>query len=192
MKYIIKENQYKRIQNKILQSIDENGFIQTVNSFKLTYDGFNKIFPNFDLSVFSCNELGKIVKFFYKKKWVKDKYEVKKNDVIFIEIDNFIGTVYFEREFDDESAISGYATPFYEGDCILPIDSDTYFLKKDNGFDENALDVIGKYGEQVDLSKKFKTLADLKNWLEFDYINELIKFTDFIKEDIENNNNNYY
>lgn len=189
MKYILKENQYKRIQNKILQSVEENGFVKTINTFNLSYEGFNKIFPNFDLSIFTCRELGRIVQFFYKKNWVRDKYDidVKKNDIIFIDLDSFMGTVYFEREFDDGSAISGYATPFYEGDCMLPIDSDTYFLKKDNMSDENTLDIIGKYGEQVDLSKKFKTLADLKNWLEFDYINELIKFTDFIKEDIENN-----
>ncbi len=177
MKIIIRESQYEKIQNQILNSIKKNGFYKTMNTYKLSVEGLHKIFGEGNLPKFDCRDLYQIFGYFVFKNLVQTKFEIKKNGSMSFYVDNFSGTNFFRRKFKDLTMIDGYATPYFDGNCNLPLDADFYVYNINDDEEPDEVDIVGDYQESVKLPKQWNSFMEIKNWLENDYVKILIDYT---------------
>ena len=71
-----------------------------------------------------------------------------------------------------EYILSGYATPYWDGECILPIDNTNYYDKKtDNDEDDD-------WSTSVRIPKRFYNISELIDWFNDDYfqlLSEILK-----------------
>ena len=177
MRYIITENQYEKIQNQILNSIKKHGFYDAMNAHKLSVEGLHKIFGEGNLPKFDCNDLYQIFGYFVFNNLVQTKFEIKKNGSISFYADSFSGTNFFRRKFKDSTMIDGYATPYFDGNCSLPLDADFYVYNINDDEEPDEIDIVGEYQESVKLPKQWNSFMEMKNWLENDYVKILIDYT---------------
>jgi len=173
----INESQYEKIQNQILNSIKKNGFYKTMNAYKLNIESLHKIFGEGNLPKFDCRDLYQIFSYFVFKNLVQTEFEIKKNGSISFYVDNFSGTNFFRRKFKDSTMIDGYATPYFDGNCNLPLDADYYVYDINDDEEPNEVDIVGNYQEYVKLPKQWNSFMEIKNWLENDYVKILIDYT---------------
>ena len=73
--------------------------------------------------------------------------------------------------------IDGYATPYWDGSCNLPLDADFYVYNTNDDEDPTDVDIMGEYQESVKLPKQWNSFMEMKNWLENDYVKILIDYT---------------
>jgi hypothetical protein len=184
MRYIITENQYEKIQNQILKSIKKNGFYSTMNAYKLNIEGLHKIFGEGNLPKFDCRDLYQIFGYFVFKNLVQTEFEIKKNGSISFYVDNLSGTNFFRRKFKNSIMIDGYATPYWDGSCNLPLDADFYVYNINDDEEPDEVDIVGEYQESVKLPKQWNSFMEIKNWLENDYVKILIDYTNKVYKDM--------
>jgi hypothetical protein len=173
----INESQYEKLQKQILNSIKKNGFYKTMNAYKLSVEGLHKIFGEGNLPKFDCRDLYQIFSYFVFKNLVQTEFKIKKNGSISFYTDSFSGTNFFRRKFKDSTMIDGYATPYFDGDCNLPLDADFYVYNINDDEEPDEVDIVGEYQESVKLPKQWNSFMEMKNWLENDYVKILIDYT---------------
>jgi|LakMenE01Jun11ns_1017448.scaffolds.fasta_scaffold9952724_5 hypothetical protein len=173
----INESQYEKIQNQILNSIKKNGFYETMNAYKLNIKSLHKIFGEGNLPKFDCRDLYQIFSYFVFKNLVQTEFKIKKNESISFYTDSFSGTNFFRRKFKDLTMIDGYATPYFDGNCNLPLDADFYVYNINDDEEPDEVDIVGEYQEYVKLPKQWNSFMEIKNWLENDYVKILIDYT---------------
>jgi hypothetical protein len=167
----------------ILDSFDEIDYIKTIKKFNLTPKALDKIFPQgiSEIGVFGdygkCSIIDDLIKAFFISGFLKGKtlfeYNNKSYEFEFYN-DNHTGSLMVDIiDLDYKDGITVYATPFYEGYCELPIDTDLYL--PEDGSDN--IDISGMYQEINSLDvKQFKTFSDLTNWFNNDYPKIILKF----------------
>ena len=173
----INESQYEKIQNQILNSIKKHGFYDAMNAYKLNVEGLHKIFGEGNLPKFDCRDLYQIFSYFVFKNLVQTEFKIKKNGSISFYTDSFSGTNFFRRKFKDSTMIDGYATPYWDGNCNLPLDADFYVYNINDDEEPDEVDIVGEYQESVKLPKQWNSFMEMKNWLENDYVKILIDYT---------------
>ncbi len=177
----INESSINRTKQMILDSFDEIGYIKTIQKFKLFPGALDKLFPqgisktgNMDDR---CTIFEVLIKAFFSSGYLKGKtffeYNNKSYEFEFYN-DNHTGSLMVDIiDLDYKDGITVYATPFYEGYCELPIDTDLYL--PEDGSDN--IDISGMYQEINSLDvKQFKTFSDLTNWFNNDYPKIILKF----------------
>ena len=83
----------------------------------------------------------------------------------------FSGIIYFTYE-DEEYEISGMATPFWNGDCSIPVDLDRIKTKSTGDY-EDDLGLSGYVLENI--PSRFNSIQELIDFLNNDYPKELVK-----------------
>jgi hypothetical protein len=83
----------------------------------------------------------------------------------------FSGIIYFTYE-DEEYEISGMATPFWNGDCSIPVDLDR-IKNKSTGDYEDDLGLSGYVLENI--PSRFNSIQELIDFLNKDYPLEIIE-----------------
>lgn len=182
MKYLISESQKSKLITFITNSFEKNGFIKTLDIFGITIPVLIGIIGNVKLPKFSCDELYDIISKLIIDNVVITKYITDKYSV-YIEEDEFVGSVYFSiTKKNTESRLYGYATPFWDGRCYLPIDLEYFTWKDDDG---STYDNEIAFNDRFSPPKNFNTLKDIINWMENDYFQILIGFCEPIFEKLE-------
>ena len=83
----------------------------------------------------------------------------------------FSGIIYFTYE-DEDYEISGMATPFWNGDCSIPVDLDRIKTKSTGDY-EDDLGLSGYVLENI--PSRFNSIQELIDFLNKDYPKQLLK-----------------
>jgi len=180
MKYLINENQYGNLKKRLQKSIDDHGLIETLERYKLPLNIFDKIFEG-DYE-YDCDIMNDLTLYFFEKGLLKKEHNFDGMRYVITLDRDFGGVIQFH--FNDrysEVSLIGYATPYFDADCNLPIDYDYYITPQEE------MEVSGTSSHNLKLEPK-KTLSELLRWLNETYPKILLKI--FIK-DLEYFKNNY-
>jgi len=184
MKYIITESQGSRLKNQLTQSFDEIGFVTTINRYKLSIPQLNKIYKNSRLPEFSCDDLNEICSVLIYDGIIKKEYITKKYH-IWLDMDDFVSSVFFQvTDKKTTNSLNGYATPYWDGNCFLPIDIEYYHFTDDDGNLDDE-EVTGDYYERYKLPTEFESFQAIVDWMENDYIKYIIDFCRKTFEELE-------
>jgi hypothetical protein len=184
MKYLITEKQGSRLKKQLSQSFDEIGFVSTINRYKLTIPQLDKIYENSRLPEFSCLDLNEICSVLIYDGDVKKQYKTEEYH-IWLDKDDFLGAVYFKvTDKKTTNSLDGYATPYWDGNCYLPIDIEYYNWTDDNG-DPSDEELTGDYYERYKLPTEFESFQAIVDWMENDYIKYIIDFCERTFKELE-------
>ena len=183
-KKLLSENSFERTKEMISKSVDKVGVYDTIKKFGLTINAANKLIkPDFISSDDDQLSLNKIKSFTPQQcndilsYYIFDKKELTNNykdgDVeINIEIDRQSATwdltIYFGK--NKTEALIGYATMFWDGNNILPVDIDFYR----NDIEEYEEDV--ESNDFMVIDEKFKTIEQLVNFYNTNYFPAIIHY----------------
>ena len=184
MKYLITESQGSRLKKQLTQSFDEIGFAETINRYKLSIPQLDKIYKNSRLPEFSCDDLNEICSVLIydtviRKKFISEKYHIS------LDMDDFLSAVYFKvTDKKTTNSLDGYATPYWDGNCYLPIDIEYYNFTDDDG-DSGDEELTGQYFKEYKLPTEFESFQAIIDWMENDYIKGIIDFCEIVFEELE-------
>ena len=180
-KKLLSENSFERTKEMISKSVDKVGVYDTIKKFGLTINAANKLIkPDFISSDDDQLSLNKIKSFtpqqcndilsyyIFDKKELSKTYEDKDVDVEISQKDviwNF--TVDFKKT---KESMVGYATMFWDGNNILPVDIDFYRNDKEE-YEED----VETYDFMV-IDEKFKTIEQLVNFYNTNYFPAIIHY----------------
>ena len=166
MKYIITENQNSKLKDMIKKSIDTVGVIGTLKRYKLDLNTLSKFYRNED--DLECKDLYKFINtlisnHMLETTFITDKYGLWLD---YYSFDGTVGFTYKDNEFEDE--VGGYATPYWDGECVTPVDITFYNNGVDDFYD------VGEDQFSIPSPKKLKW-EEINDWYEYDYIKNLVK-----------------
>jgi hypothetical protein len=191
MKYIITESNLK---NLLYKSFSEHGFVETMERMRLTLPQILKIYGDHKLPGLSCVDKFEICDSIINSgsesvdwwggsdKVMKLKF--KRGDYIVSIIPNGYGevTYYTVGKISTGDTLEGASTPYWNGECYLPVDIDMY-IKKDL-MNERSIDVY----QIFHLEREFETLNDIIIWLNSEYISNILKVCRPVFEQMEYEN----
>lgn len=169
MKYLITENQLNRINDRI-SSFYRDGksinFISKITGYKKKRI-YSIVIDEPISENIECRDLAEMVRELYNNKLLKTNF-VKDEFILNVSgFDQMSGALSFV--IDDtkhKDFVFGFATPYWDGDCALPIDYGLYAVKKGSKYDE--FDISGELFTSVPLVKP-DTIRDLINWFNHEY-----------------------
>ena len=186
MKYLITESQQSNLSKLIIKSFEKYGFNETIKRFNFTIPIMIEILGDAELPKFSCENLNEICSYLMydgivERKYVIGQYHIK------LDRDNLVGGVYFK--FTDEKekySFDGYATPYWDNSCHLPIEIEYYSEWEDGGREVADIDLTGEgyYNREAKVPLRFEKFQDIINWMENDYIRSIIDFCKKTKKDL--------
>jgi len=162
MKFLINENQYGNLKNRLQKSINDYGLITTIERYKLPFEVFDKILDggnNYD-----CDTMADLVVYFLKMDMVKKRHYINGGRFeinLWRESGSGILAFNFKDNMNDDALI-GYATPYYDSECSLPIDYENFVTEEEEFY------VSGENSSLIKLSPK-KGVSELLNWINNDY-----------------------
>lgn len=172
---ILSENSFERTREMIAKSVDRIGIVDTIKKFGLPLKVASKLIEpgvilpgNHQLSLeriksFSTYQCREILEYYiFSKKELPSSY--KDDEVnIYLSFDSFAGTWNFSIYFDENEneAMTGYATMFWDDNKELPISIDFYR----NELEEYELE--HDFNDFMTIDQKFNTIQQL-----VDYYNE--------------------
>ena len=180
-KKLLSENSFERTKEMISKSVDKVGVYDTIKKFGLTINAANKLIkPDFISSDDDQLSLNKIKSFtpqqcndilsyyIFDKKELSKTYEDKDVDVEIYHNDwIWRFTVDFKKT---KESMVGYATMFWDGNNILPVDVDFYRNDKEE-YEED----VETYDFMV-IDEKFKTIEQLVNFYNTNYFPAIIHY----------------
>ena len=178
--YIITEGQHSKIKQEFLKLFYEIGIYKTLDLFKLSPKGLDIVFKN-DFPSFNCDNLNDIIMFFITKNFIKKKYNLKyKNE-------NYEITSFFENRsyslqqeitnLDYMDGVSIYATPFFEGECWVPLEIVDYYLDEEGSKEYYEVpDTYFNTINDVDVNI-FNSFMDIVIWYEKKYIKYVMEYS---------------
>jgi hypothetical protein len=184
MKYLITEAQTSKFKNQLTQSFNEIGFVATINRYNLSIPQLDIIYKNSRLPEFSCDDLNEICSVLIYDGNVKKEYITKKYHIS-LDMDDFVGSVFFQvTDKKTTNSLNGYATPYWDGNCFLPIEIEYYHFTDDDGNPDDE-ELTGDYYEQYQLPTEFESFQAIVDWVENDYIKYIIDFCEIVFEELE-------
>ena len=180
-KKLLSENSFERTKEMISKSVDKVGVYDTIKKFGLTINAANKLIkPDFISSDDDQLSLNKIKSFtpqqcndilsyyIFDKKELSKTYEDKDVDV---EISHNDGIWRFTVDFKKtKESMVGYATMFWDGNNILPVDIDFYRNDKEE-YEEDV-----ETNDFMVIDEKFKTIEQLVNFYNTNYFPAIIHY----------------
>ena len=180
-KKLLSENSFERTKEMISKSVDKVGVYDTIKKFGLTINAANKLIkPDFISSDDDQLSLNKIKSFtpqqcndilsyyIFDKKELSKTYEDKDVDVEISQNDwIWRFTVDFKKT---KESMVGYATMFWDGNNILPVDIDFYRNDKEE-YEEDV-----ETNDFMVIDEKFKTIEQLVNFYNTNYFPAIIHY----------------
>lgn len=196
MKYLITENQYNSTRKLIRKSINEVGFLSTVNRFKLNLKTLSAIFDGYEMPYIDCEDLFYFTTKIFKNKEAKthfviNNFEIDITPVKASPLSGHYVNLIFVKDLETGYYLEGKSTPFFDGDCILPIDF-YYFnftLKEPKKYldgtvvpagEEINIDISGRYDNRWNIRDKFNSFSEIKDFLENEYPQQIEFYSSFI------------
>jgi len=172
MKLLITENQKDKLKTKILDSFEKNGVYKTLDTYSLTPKTLDYIFKN-DFPEFDCYDLSALYTYFYKKKYFDHNFSYDFNGKTYLVLSSkrFDGIMKYNiKDPENNDGIVVLATPYYEGECFIPVDATDYFIEDDYheiwGEDNFAT---------ISPPENFSSFVEFFNWFKTDAIEEMFE-----------------
>jgi|688.fasta_scaffold250546_1 hypothetical protein len=183
MKIILNENQLGSLKKTLEDSIDDVGVYQTLKRYNLNLRALSVIF-NGDMPEISCQDLYDMIR--DQIKVLTSELKIFNNHNFDFEFDRMAGSLQFTcKKLDSESneSLSGWATPYWNGECYIPIDFEFYSWNYD-GQELREEDINGDFNHMEDAPTEFNSFNDIKRWLENDYLKMLSERCDEVFEEL--------
>ena len=172
MKLLITENQKDKLKTKILDSFEKNGVYKTLDTYSLTPKTLDYIFKN-DFPEFDCYDLGSLYTYFYIKKYFDNNFSYGFNGKIYLVLSSkrFDGVMEYDiKDPENNDGITILATPYYEGDCFIPIDATDYFIEDD------YYEIWGEDNfATISPPENFSSFVEFFNWFKTDAIEQMFE-----------------
>ena len=172
MKLLITENQKDKLKTKILDSFEKNGVYKTLDTYSLTPKTLDYIFKN-DFPEFDCYDLGSLYTYFYIKKYFDHNFSYDFNGKIYLVLSSkrFDGVMEYDiKDPENNDGIVVLATPYYEGDCFIPIDATDYFIEDD------YYEIWGEDNfATISPPENFSSFVEFFNWFKTDAIEQMFE-----------------
>lgn len=172
MKLLITENQKDKLKTKILDSFEKNGVYKTLDTYSLTPKTLDYIFKN-DFPEFDCYDLGSLYTYFYIKKYFDNNFSYGFNGKIYLVLSSkrFDGVMEYDiKDPENNDGIVVLATPYYEGDCFIPIDATDYFIEDD------YYEIWGEDNfATISPPENFSSFVEFFNWFKTDAIEQMFE-----------------
>jgi hypothetical protein len=173
---VISESNINDMKYEVEQSIEEFGLIETLKRYKFPFKLANIMFQL--TRPFSDEECNEILRYYVFEKKVLPKTYKDKEVSIAIEDDSMTGAWHFNIQFKKtKESMGGYATMFWDGSDILPINVDIY----SNEIRNYDTDVELYYPTEIGLD--FYKISELLDWFNTNYYDIIIDTcTDWLEE----------
>jgi hypothetical protein len=185
MKIILKENQLGSLKKTLEDSIDDVGIYQTLKRYNLNLSTLSIIF-NGDPPEISCKDLYDMIR--DQIQILTSEPKIFNNHNFKFYYDNFGGSLQFTCEkldSDSNESLEGWATPYWNGECIVPIDFDFYSWRYEGEYQIMEKDLtIGTFNHIENAPTEFNSFKDIKRWLENDYLKMLSERCDEVFEEV--------
>lgn len=187
MKIILNENQLSGLKKNLEDSIYDVGVYETLRRYNLNLKTLSVIFKG-DMPDISCSDLYYIIS--KEIRILSSKKHIYNNFSFDFDFCNFSGSLTFVCEKIDleySEFLYGYATPYWNGDCYLPIEFENYEWFYENDNERNQENLSGEYFYSEELQTEFDSFNEIRSWLEKDYIKILSEKCEevfnYLKED---------
>jgi len=110
--------------------------------------------------------------FFWKTDFIRKEYSFNDGETTLeFSWGGFSGIIYFTYE-DEDYEISGMASPYWNGDCSIPVDLDRIKTKSTGDYEDD----LGPTGYVLEnIPSRFNSIQELIDFLNTDYPKELVK-----------------
>jgi len=177
MNYIITESQSKILQRELKRSIEEIGFWKTKKRFKLTMGQMDNLLSGGHFPELDCENKYDVIWSLFTNRLVDSSYETE-NYKIVLAPDSMSGTIEFKCiDLKRGDKIYGYATPYWEGECKLPLEVTWYSYRTDgeDSWEEDEID-SSDFLESENLDIKFNSFSEIKDWFNTEYMEILSEY----------------
>jgi hypothetical protein len=182
MKIIITENQFKNIQRQdrikqIVEDLWQQGYSmeEIPNYIPIPFWQVVTILKDHDMEI-DCKMVENLLRKLFQKTSLLSKEVITDEFGLYLSYSSFEGAI--EYEFNDEDClIIGYATPYWNGECSLPIENITYNDKKEE--EEHDFEP----SKTIKLPERFDSMGELIEWFNNEYIKYLIQTIKEFKKD---------
>lgn len=172
MKLLITENQKDKLKTKILDSFEKNGVYKTLDAYSLTPKTLDYIFKN-DFPEFDCYDLSALFQYLYFKNFYDKSFSYGFNGKIYLVLSSkrFDGVMEYDiKDPENNDGITILATPYYEGECFIPVDATDYFIEDDYyeiWFEDNFA--------TISPPENFSSFVEFFNWFKTDAIEQMFE-----------------
>lgn len=182
MKIIITENQFKNIQRQdrikqIVEDLWQQGYSmeEIPNYIPIPFWQVVTILKDHDMEI-DCEMAYDLIRDLFQKTSFFTKEVITDKFGFYLIYSSFEGAIEYEYK-DDDCIMLGYATPYWNQECFLPIENVRYTDKKDDEeYDfESSL--------TIKLPERFDSIDELVRWFNDKYINDLIRRVKEFKKD---------
>lgn len=133
------------------------------------------ILKDYDMEI-DCKMVEDIIRKLFNKTSVFTKEVITDEFKFYLSYGSFVGSIEYEY-IDKDCVMNGYATPYWNGECSLPIENFNYFDK------ENEIDHDDDTFRRVKIPERFNSMYELIKWFNDEYIKYLIQtIKEFKKE----------
>lgn len=174
MKFIINENQFAGLRQKLRNSIETVGVYETSRRYNLNLRSMSFIFKGEELPEMTCDDLYGII--YHHKNFRRDlsnNVKIYKNYRFNFYFDDLGGSLFFKcKEIGNphyNDFLTGYATPYWDGNCHLPIDFD-YYTWTDSLGEQSEEEITGEYFYSEELPTQFDSFNEIYKWINNDYL----------------------
>jgi len=182
MKIIITENQYRILMesdktSRIVEKLWLLGysFEEISDATSIPFWQVVTILKDHDMEI-DCKMVENLLKKLFQKTSLLSKEVITDEFGLYLSYSSFEGAI--EYEFNDEDClIIGYATPYWNGECSLPIENITYNDKKEE--EEHDFEP----SKTIKLPERFDSMGELIEWFNNEYIKYLIQTIKEFKKD---------
>ena len=169
MKYLITESNLKSLLDK---SFSEYGFKNTVSRFKLSLPQILNIYKDLELPEFDCQDLNELCLLLIEEGFL-DIEGIGEEYGVYIVMDDRAQVVFNVVNPMNGNILSGYATPFFDGGCELPIEIDTFsYMNKETS---ELVEYTYNYSMDVEVRTRFNSFEHIILWLNTKYILYVLK-----------------
>ena len=142
--------------------------------------GLDVIFKN-DFPKFNCNEFRHLFQYFYFKKFYDHNFSYNFNGKTYIVLSykRIDGIMEYDiKDPENNDAIVVLATPYYEGDCFVPVDVTDYFVEAADENGRESYYEIWTDDTFMPLSppENFSSFSEFLNWFKTDALEQIFEF----------------
>jgi hypothetical protein len=172
MNIIITENQNSKLKTKILDSFEDIGVFKTLTRYSLSPKGLDIIFNN-EFPEFNCEHLGALFQYFYFKNFYDKSFSYDFNGKTYLVLTSkrFDGVMEYDiKDSENNDGITILATPYYDGDCFIPVDVTDYFV----GDDYYELWCEDNFAT-ISPPENFSSFVEFFNWFKSDVLEQMFE-----------------
>jgi len=172
MKFIITESQYSKTKQMVLDSFKKFGYIKTIQRYKLSPQALDRLFPDgiseisdgndrctaiddFIFSFFRSGFIGRSLLFEHRGDMYKFYFSHDRHTAALI-VDI--------TDVEKKDTITVYASPFYEGDCFVPVDV-VHYQGEEGSYEPSE---ILQYQKDVN-PDNIKSFSNIIDWFNNEY-----------------------